>query len=111
MQGLKESEKLKHGELNLIIGNGRIMPFTRIKICELMFDGGVRIYLINCCYLSDMTRNIISFHTLFRKGFRYTFNNNGTIFVYKNGVLFFKAYPCNEMYEIVGYVNNMSNGV
>nr|GFB88126.1 hypothetical protein [Tanacetum cinerariifolium] len=49
-QGLKESKRLNHGELNLVIRNRKIMPVTRIGKYELMLRSGVRIDLNNCCY-------------------------------------------------------------
>nr|GEW43106.1 hypothetical protein [Tanacetum cinerariifolium] len=38
--GLKESRRLKHGELNLIMGNRKITPVTRIGKFELMLKSG-----------------------------------------------------------------------
>ncbi|GKF77877.1 hypothetical protein Tco_0230347 [Tanacetum coccineum] len=35
-KGLKESRKLKHGELNLVMGNMKITPVTKIGKYELM---------------------------------------------------------------------------
>ncbi|GKD67673.1 retrotransposon protein, putative, ty1-copia subclass, partial [Tanacetum coccineum] len=75
LQGLKESRKLKHGELNLVMGNMKITPVTKIGKYELMLKSGVRIILNNCCYLSEMTRNIISFHALFKDGYQFSFDN------------------------------------
>ncbi|GJY02878.1 retrotransposon protein, putative, ty1-copia subclass [Tanacetum coccineum] len=45
--GLKESRRLKHGELNLVMGNKIIMHVTRIGKYELMLKSGVRIDLNN----------------------------------------------------------------
>ncbi|GKA44264.1 retrotransposon protein, putative, ty1-copia subclass [Tanacetum coccineum] len=42
--GLKE-RRLEHGELNLVMGNRKITPVTRIGKYELMLKSGVRIYL------------------------------------------------------------------
>ncbi|GJU73181.1 hypothetical protein Tco_1264586 [Tanacetum coccineum] len=47
LQGLKESRKLKHGELNLVMGNMKITPVTKIGKYELMLKSGVRIILNN----------------------------------------------------------------
>ncbi|GJT04791.1 retrotransposon protein, putative, ty1-copia subclass [Tanacetum coccineum] len=83
LQGLKESRSLKHGELNLVMGNRKITPMIRIGKYELMLKYGVRIDLNNCCYSSEMTRNIISFHALFKDGYKFLFDNeNGDILVY-----------------------------
>nr|GEU89302.1 RNA-directed DNA polymerase, eukaryota [Tanacetum cinerariifolium] len=105
--GLKESRRLKHGELNLIMGNRKITPAIRIGKFELMLKSGVRIDLNNCCYSSEMTRNIILFHVLFKDGYQFSFDNeNGDILVYSNGCFMFKASPCKGIYEIVCISNN-----
>ncbi|GJZ82659.1 putative RNA-directed DNA polymerase [Tanacetum coccineum] len=46
-QGLKESRRLKHGELNLVMGNRKITPVTRIVKYKLMLKSRVRIDLNN----------------------------------------------------------------
>lgn len=57
-----------------------------------MFNNEVSLSLVNCCYSPNMERNIISFHALFKDGFRYGFdNNNGDILVYKNGCFIFES--------------------
>ncbi|GJV45254.1 retrovirus-related pol polyprotein from transposon TNT 1-94 [Tanacetum coccineum] len=106
-KGLKESRKLKHGELNLVMGNRKITPVTKIRKYELMLKSGVRINLNNCCYSSEMTRNIISFHALFKDGYQFSFDNeNGDILVYSNGCFVFKASPCKGIYETVECIDN-----
>ena len=83
------------------MGNRKSSPLTKIGTYSLMLGGDVRINLIDCCYSSKMTQNIISFHALFRKGFRYSFDDvNGSILVYKNGV-----------YETVTCVDNLVNNL
>ncbi|GJU93276.1 putative RNA-directed DNA polymerase [Tanacetum coccineum] len=107
LQGLKESRKLKHGELNLVMGNMKITPVTKIGKYELMLKSGVRIILNNCCYSSEMTRNIISFHALFKDGYQFSFDNeNGDILIYLNGCFMFKASPCKGIYETVECIDN-----
>ncbi|GJS48850.1 retrotransposon protein, putative, ty1-copia subclass [Tanacetum coccineum] len=110
LQGLKESRRLKHGELNLVMGNRKITPVTMIGKFELMLKSGVRINLNNCCYSSEMTRNIISFHVLFKDGYQFSFDNeNGDISVYSNGCFMFKVYPCKGIYETVECISNDGN--
>ncbi|GJR11354.1 retrotransposon protein, putative, ty1-copia subclass [Tanacetum coccineum] len=110
LQGLKESRRLKHGELNLVMGNRKIMPVTRIGKYELMLKSGVRIDLNNCCYSSELTRNIISFHDLFKDGYKFSFDNeNGDILVYSNGCFMFKASPCKGIYETVECISHNGN--
>lgn len=57
-----------------------------------------------------MERNIISFNVLYCDGFAFGFdNNNGSILVYKNDALYFKANQCNDIYEtIIGLRKNDS---
>jgi len=110
LQGLSECKELQPGKLNLIMGNGRSAPVTKMGIFELVLDSGFRLELVNCCYSSDMSRNIISFHALFKQGFRYYFDNlNGDILVHKDDLFVFKATPCNGVYESVVCDNNLSN--
>ncbi|KAI3523823.1 hypothetical protein L1887_02255 [Cichorium endivia] len=65
--GLEESRNLEHGKLNLVMGNRRTLPVTKIGVYGLMLSSGVRLDLNNCCYAPDMAKNIISFHALFRQ--------------------------------------------
>ncbi|GJX95458.1 retrotransposon protein, putative, ty1-copia subclass [Tanacetum coccineum] len=110
LKRLKESRRLKHGELNLVMGNRKIMLVTRIGKYELMLKSRVRIDLNNCCYSSKMTRNIISFHALFKDGYKFSFDNeNGGILVYSNGYFMFKASPCKGIYETVECISHNSN--
>ncbi|GKB34890.1 hypothetical protein Tco_0879832 [Tanacetum coccineum] len=109
-KGLKESRRLKHGELNLIMGNRKITPVIRIGKFELMLKSGVRINLNNCFYSSEMTRNIILFHALFKDGYQFSFDNeNKDILVYSNGCFMFKASPCKGIYETVECISNDGN--
>ncbi|GJT55791.1 hypothetical protein Tco_0990845 [Tanacetum coccineum] len=41
-KGLKESRRLKHGELNLVMGNRKIIPVTGIGKYELMLKSEIR---------------------------------------------------------------------
>ncbi|GJW32257.1 retrotransposon protein, putative, ty1-copia subclass [Tanacetum coccineum] len=107
LQSLKESRKLKHGELNLVMGNRKITHVTKIGKYELMVKSKVRINLNNCRYSSEMTRNIISFHALFKDGYQFSFDNeNGDILVYSNGCFVFKASLCKGIYETVECIDN-----
>ena len=91
------------------MGNCRVAPVERIGTYELKLSKGVRIDLINCCFSPDMTRNIISFHPLFRQGFQFYFDKViGDIFVFKDDFFIFKAYPFNGIYETV-VVENLNN--
>ncbi|GKD38642.1 retrotransposon protein, putative, ty1-copia subclass [Tanacetum coccineum] len=85
-KGLKESRRLKHEALNLVMGNRKITPVTRIE------------------------KNIISFHALFKDGYKFSFDNeNEDILVYSNGCFMFKASPCKDKYEIVQCISHNGN--
>ncbi|KAI3739156.1 hypothetical protein L2E82_29553 [Cichorium intybus] len=112
LQGLEESRELEHGRLNLVMGNRRTSPVTKIGVYGLMLSSGVRLDLHNCCYAPDMAKNIISFHALFRQGFYYEFNKlNGSISVFKNDVFIFNAMPCDGVYESIMCVDNYGKNV
>ncbi|GJZ09163.1 retrotransposon protein, putative, ty1-copia subclass [Tanacetum coccineum] len=109
-KGLKESRRLKHVELNLVMGNRKTTHVTRIGKYELLLKSGVMIDLNNCCYSSKITRNMISFHALFKDGYKFSFDNeNGDILVYSNGSFMFKASPCKGIYEIVECISHNGN--
>ncbi|GJX70441.1 retrotransposon protein, putative, ty1-copia subclass [Tanacetum coccineum] len=84
LQGLKKSRRLKHGELNLFMGNRKIIHVTRIGKYELMLKSG--------------------------DGYQFSFDNeNGDILVYSNGCFMFKASPCKGIYETVECISNNGN--
>lgn len=69
IQGLKESRKLKHEELNVFLGNRRTVSFTMIGAYKIVLSNGVSLRLLICYYSPDMSQYIISFHELFKDGF------------------------------------------
>nr|GEV46997.1 hypothetical protein [Tanacetum cinerariifolium] len=110
LQGLKECRRLKHGELNLVMENRKITLVARIGKYELMLKSKVRIDLNNCCYSSEMTRNVISFHALFKDGYKFSFDNeNEDILVYSNGCFMFKASPRKGTYNTVKCISHNGN--
>ncbi|GKD63460.1 retrotransposon protein, putative, ty1-copia subclass [Tanacetum coccineum] len=57
-----------------------------------------------------MTRNIISFHALFKDGYKFSFDNeNRDILVYLNGCFMFKASLCKGIYEIIECISHNGN--
>ncbi|GKD93972.1 retrotransposon protein, putative, ty1-copia subclass [Tanacetum coccineum] len=79
-----ESRRLKHGELNLVMGIRKIMPVIRIGKYELMLKSG--------------------------DGYKFSFyNENGDILVYSNGCFMFKASPCKGIYETVECISHNGN--
>ena len=108
VQGLRESRKLKQGELDLIMGNKEIVAVERIGSYELTFPSGFSILLLNCCYSPYIARNIISFHALYDAGYDFSFDD-GIISIYKDSVFIFKSYPCRGVYETnIRFNNNNS---
>ena len=84
------------------MGNRRSSPVTKIGVYSLVLRNSLVLDLNNCCYSPEMARNIISFHGLYRQGFRFSFNNeNGSIYAYLNGVLYFEAIPCNGIMKLL----------
>ncbi|XP_052622703.1 uncharacterized protein LOC128127991 [Lactuca sativa] len=112
MQGLKRSQDVEYGKINLIMGNRKVSPITKIGVYSLLLSSGLEIDLNNCCYSSDMERNIISFHGFYKQGYSFSFDNKiGAINAFYNGVFYFKALPCNGVYETVNVVDNLENNV
>nr|GEV81798.1 retrotransposon protein, putative, Ty1-copia subclass [Tanacetum cinerariifolium] len=59
---------------------------------------------------SEMTRNIISFHALFKDVYQFSFDNeNGDILVFSNSCFMFKASPCKGIYETIECISNDGN--
>nr|KAJ0188679.1 hypothetical protein LSAT_V11C900495440 [Lactuca sativa] len=111
-QGLRRNRDVEHGRINLIMGNRRSSSVTKIGVYSLVLSNGLGLDLNNCCYSPEMERNIISFHALYRQGFRYSFDNEkDSINAYLNGVFCFKALPCNGIYETVMVIDNLGNDV
>ena len=84
------------------MGNRRSSPVTKIELYSLVLRNGLSLDLNNCCYSPEMARNIISFHGLYRQGFRFSFNNeNGSILAYLNGVFYFEANHVMEFMKLL----------
>ncbi|KAJ9557660.1 hypothetical protein OSB04_012274 [Centaurea solstitialis] len=54
--GTKQSRKLRHGELNLIMGNKHVALVDRIGNFELTFDSDLSVVLLDVCYPAEMSR-------------------------------------------------------
>nr|KAJ0189120.1 hypothetical protein LSAT_V11C800391190 [Lactuca sativa] len=109
---LRRSEQVEHGKINLVMGNRKASSVTKIGVYSLLLNNGLMLDLNKCCYSPEMARNIISFHGLYKQGFSFSFDNkNGAINVYYNDVFYFKAIPCDGVYEAVNVVDNLGNNV
>ncbi|CAH1442429.1 unnamed protein product [Lactuca virosa] len=58
----KKNEDVEHGRINLIMGNRKASPVTKIGVYSLLLSSGLVLNLNKCYYSSEMARNIISFH-------------------------------------------------
>ena len=72
LQGLRRSENVEPGKINLIMGNRKASHVTKIGVYSLFLSNGLGLDLNDCCYSSEMARNIISFHGLYKQGFRFS---------------------------------------
>ena len=103
---------MEQGRINLIMGNRKASPVTKIGVYTLSLSSGFSLDLNKCCYSPEMARNIISFHALYKQGFTFSFDNEvGSINAFFNNVLYFKALPCDDVYETVSVVDNLGNNV
>ena len=84
------------------MGNMKASPVTMIGFYYLLLSSGLILDLNKCYYSSEMDRNIISFHGLYKQGFTFSFDNECCgINAFYNGVFFyFKALPCDGVYEV-----------
>ncbi|CAH1412986.1 unnamed protein product [Lactuca virosa] len=82
-KGLRRSEDVEHGKINLIMANRKASPVTKIGVYTLLLNSGLKLDLNKCVYSTKMARNIISFHAL----------------------------PCDGVYETVSVVDYLGNNV
>nr|GEX46206.1 hypothetical protein [Tanacetum cinerariifolium] len=99
-QGLKESRKLKPGALSLYVGDGHRAAVEAIGEFHLCLPSGLVLILHNCYYAPSITRGIISVSRLYKDGFVNRFENDNTILVSKNNLVYFSAISRDDIYEI-----------
>ena len=75
LQGLRRSENVEQRRINLIMENRKASPVTKIGVYYFLLSSGLVLDLNKCCYSSEMVRNIISFHGLYKQGFTFSFDN------------------------------------
>ncbi|GKD89436.1 zinc finger, CCHC-type containing protein, partial [Tanacetum coccineum] len=93
------SRKLKHGALNLYMGNGMRAVVEAIRSFDLILPSGLIAILDNCHYAPTVTRGVVSISCLVKNGYIHTITNYG-IFVSKDNVFYFNAIPRGDIYEI-----------
>ncbi|GJU55264.1 hypothetical protein Tco_1228978 [Tanacetum coccineum] len=100
-QGLRGSKKLKPGALSLYVGNGHRAAVEAIGDFHLCLPSGLVLILDNCHYSPSITRGIISVSRLYKDGFVNRFEDNNSISVFKNNMIYFNVIPRDDIYEIV----------
>ncbi|GKE71288.1 retrotransposon protein, putative, ty1-copia subclass [Tanacetum coccineum] len=88
-QGLRGSQKLKHGALSMYMGNGMRAAVEAIRSFGLILPSGLIIVLDNSHFASCLVKN----------GYIHTFTNYG-IYVSKDNVFYFNAILRDGIYEI-----------
>ncbi|GJT68701.1 zinc finger, CCHC-type containing protein [Tanacetum coccineum] len=99
-QGLRGSRKLKPGALSLYVGDGHRATVEAIGEFHLCLYSGLVLILHNCHYAPSITRGIILVSRLYKDGFVNRFDNNNTISVSRNNLVYFSAIPRDDIYEI-----------
>ncbi|GKA53793.1 zinc finger, CCHC-type containing protein [Tanacetum coccineum] len=98
-RGLKRNRKLKHGALNMYMGNGMRAAIEAIGSFDLILPSGLIVVLDNCHYVPTVTRGVVSISHLVKNGYIHTFTNYG-ISVSKDNAFYFNAIPRDDIYEI-----------
>nr|GEV80769.1 hypothetical protein [Tanacetum cinerariifolium]GEW35527.1 hypothetical protein [Tanacetum cinerariifolium] len=107
--GLKGIRKPKPGALSLYVGDGHRVGVEAIREFHLCLPSGLVLILHNCHYASSITRGIISVSRLYKDGFANRFENNNSISVSKNNLIYFNAIPRDDIYEIVMSSSNTND--
>ncbi|GJU73447.1 retrotransposon protein, putative, ty1-copia subclass [Tanacetum coccineum] len=99
--GLRGSTKLKPGALSLYVGDGHRAAVEAIGEFYLCLPSGLVLILHNYHYASSITRDIISVLLLYKDGFVNRLENDNSISVSKNNLIYFNAIPRDNIYEII----------
>nr|GEU69992.1 retrotransposon protein, putative, Ty1-copia subclass [Tanacetum cinerariifolium] len=100
-QGLRGSKKQKLGALSLYVGDGHHTAVEAIEEFHLCLPSGLVLILHNCHYAPSIIRDIISVSRLHNDGFVNRFENDNSIIVSRNNLIYFNAIPRDDIYEIV----------
>ncbi|GJZ21559.1 retrotransposon protein, putative, ty1-copia subclass [Tanacetum coccineum] len=112
-QGLRGSRKLKPGALSLYVSDGHRAAVEVIGEFHLRLPSGLVLILHNCHYAPSITRGIISVSRLYKDGFVNLFDNDNSISISRNNLIYFNAIPRDDIYEIAvaAYVLQMKGYV
>nr|GEU54985.1 hypothetical protein [Tanacetum cinerariifolium] len=95
------SRKLKLGALSLYVADGHRATVEAIGEFHLYLPSGLVLILHNCHYAPSITRGIILVLRLYKDGFVKRFENDNSISVFRNNLIYFNAIPPDDIYEIV----------
>ncbi|GJW72832.1 retrotransposon protein, putative, ty1-copia subclass [Tanacetum coccineum] len=117
-QGLRGSRKLKHGALNLYVGNGMRITVEAIRSFDLVLPNGLIIVLDNYHYAPCITKGVVSLSRLINSDYIHSFTNYG-ISVSKDKMFYFNVILWDGIYEIdmhdlvpnVSSIYNVSNKI
>ncbi|GJZ12014.1 hypothetical protein Tco_0546773 [Tanacetum coccineum] len=99
-QGLRGSRKLKPGALSLYVGDGHRAAVEAIGEFHLCLPSGLVLILHNCHYAPSITRGIILVSRLYKDGFVNCFENDNSISVSRNNLIYFNVILRDDIYEI-----------
>ncbi|GKB10195.1 zinc finger, CCHC-type containing protein [Tanacetum coccineum] len=108
-KGLRGSRKLKPGALSLYTGNGQRATVEAIGSYDLCFPSGLVVVLHNCHYAPSITRGVILVSRLYGDGFINRFDDDNTISVSRNNLVYFSVVPRDGIYEIDLSNSNTNN--
>ena len=69
VHGLRNSRRLRHGEVDLRMGNGAKLAVLCVGTYSLVLSNGLVLDLEDCVYVPSLVKNIISISSLCNKGF------------------------------------------
>ncbi|GJW02407.1 zinc finger, CCHC-type containing protein [Tanacetum coccineum] len=98
-QGLRGSRKLKPRALSLYVSDGHRATVKAIGEFHLCLPSGLVLILHNCHYAPSITRGIILVSRLYKDGFVNRFENDNTILVSRNNLVYFNTISRDDIYE------------
>ena len=105
MQALRNSKKVSKGQYGLLGAFGHQASPTLIGDYHLSLPSGLELILNNCCYVSSLTKNIISVDALFDQGYGVNIKHNNC------SIWFNKVFYCSGKIENGIYVLDLENEV
>ncbi|GJW53621.1 retrotransposon protein, putative, ty1-copia subclass [Tanacetum coccineum] len=92
------AELMKKKKISQGASNSAVEAIGEFHLC---LPSGLVLILHNCHYAPSITRGIISVSLLYKDGFVNRFENDNSISVSRNNLIYFNAIPRDDIYEIV----------